>query len=83
MDTDSDDCSWQDTYKTMGCELPYEDDSEPDEIDDDNELTRTVDEIRVPLNPPRPAPESPYIPDYCAQEAVSDIYEPTFGLFGR
>jgi len=83
MEHEYEDCSWQETYKAMGCELPYED-SEPEETDEYNELTQTVDEIRIPLNPPRPAPESPYIPDICKQEASTfNIYEPSFTLFGK
>ena len=78
-----DDCSWQDTYKVMGCEIPYEDDYKPEEIED----LDIQDEFIVPItafpNQPRPEPKNPYLPDITPPEFTPfDAYEPSFTIVG-
>lgn len=77
---DYENCSWQDTYWAMGCDIPYEDDN------GDDLSEPTVDEIRIPLTTfethPRPEPRNPYLPDISPEITPFDTLEPSFALIG-
>lgn len=83
MDKDYEYCDWQDTYRAMGCELPYDDDEENEDASDPAIVTLLG--IQSPIAViPQSNEQIPLQPDIIQPETMfSDIYEPSVALFGK